>query len=58
MKLRHALLPLSLLAALPSVAAARGLEVRDMVAMDRVSAPVLTADGGTVGSPSAAWMPT
>ena len=48
MKLRHALLPLSLLAALPSVAAARGLEVRDMVAMDRVSAPVLTADGGTV----------
>ena len=48
MKLRHALLPLSLLAALPSVAAARGLEVRDMVAMDRVSAPVLTTDGGTV----------
>ena len=48
MKLRHALLPLSLLAALPSVAAARGLDVRDMVAMDRVSAPVLTADGGTV----------
>ena len=48
MKLRHALLPLSLLAALPSVAAARGLDVRDMIAMDRVSSPVLSADGGTV----------
>src|SRR5690606_4666221 len=48
MKFRHALLPLSLLAALPTVAAARGLDVRDMIAMDRVSAPVLTADGGTV----------
>ncbi|MDA0625120.1 hypothetical protein PCS77_18895, partial [Acinetobacter baumannii] len=46
--LRHALLPLSLLAALPSVAAARGLDVRDLIALDRVSSPVLTADGGSV----------
>ena len=48
MKFRLALLPLALLATLPSVAAARGLDVRDMVAMDRVSAPVLSADGGNV----------
>ena len=48
MKLRYALLPLCLLTALPSVAATRGLDVRDMIALDRVSAPLLTADGGNV----------
>lgn len=48
MKLRYALLPLSLLTALPVAAATRGLDVRDMVALDRVSAPLLTADGGNV----------
>ena len=48
MKLRHALLPLCLLAALPALANARGFEVRDMVKLDRVSAPLLTADGAQV----------
>ncbi|MGH8052899.1 MAG: prolyl oligopeptidase family serine peptidase [Stenotrophomonas sp.] len=48
MKLRHALLPLCLLAALPSLANARGFEVRDMVKLDRVSAPLLAANGGQV----------
>ena len=48
MKLRQALLPLCLLAALPSLASARGFEVRDMVALDRVSAPQLTTDGSHV----------
>ncbi|MGV8959583.1 MAG: prolyl oligopeptidase family serine peptidase [Stenotrophomonas sp.] len=48
MKLRYALLPLCLLIAIPSLAAERGFDVRDMVAMDRFSAPLLTADGGTV----------
>ena len=48
MTLRHALLPLCLLAALPIAAEAapsRGLEVTDLVALTRVSAPLL-ADGG------------
>ncbi|SBV35573.1 Peptidase, S9A/B/C family, catalytic domain protein [uncultured Stenotrophomonas sp.] len=48
MKLRHALLPLCLLAALPTLANARGFEVRDMVKLDRVSAPLLTAEGAQV----------
>ena len=48
MKLRYALLPLCLLTAMPSLAATRGLDVRDMIALDRVSAPLLTADGGNV----------
>jgi len=48
MKLRHALLPLCLLAALPTLAAARGFDVRDMVALDRVSAPTLSPDGGVL----------
>ncbi|KGK58715.1 peptidase S9 [Xanthomonas cannabis pv. phaseoli] len=48
MKLRHAVLPLCLLAALPDLAAARGFDVRDMVALDRVSSPTLTPDGGSV----------
>ncbi|HEY0332122.1 MAG TPA: S9 family peptidase, partial [Stenotrophomonas sp.] len=48
MKLRLALLPLCLLSALPSLAAARGFDVRDMVALDRVSAPTLSPDGGVL----------
>ncbi|HYM86346.1 MAG TPA: S9 family peptidase, partial [Pseudoxanthomonas sp.] len=48
MKLRTALLPLCLLAALPATAATRGFDVRDMVALDRVSSPVLSPDGGVV----------
>ncbi|MFB6491643.1 S9 family peptidase, partial [Xanthomonas perforans] len=48
MKLRHAVLPLCLLAALPSLAAARGFDVRDMVALDRVSSPTLSPDGSVV----------
>ncbi|MGR4896134.1 prolyl oligopeptidase family serine peptidase [Stenotrophomonas sp. LARHCG68] len=48
MKLRHALLPLCLLAALPSLASARGFEVRDMVKLDRVSAPLLAGNGAQV----------
>src|SRR6185437_1360976 len=31
-----------------SLAATRGLDVLDMIALDRVSAPLLTADGGNV----------
>ena len=48
MMLRHALLPLCLLAALPAVADAapsRGLQVQDLVSIERVSTPLLTADG-------------
>ena len=48
MKLRTALLPLCLLAALPATAATRGFDVRDMVALDRVSSPVLSPDGRMV----------
>ncbi|WP_369980426.1 prolyl oligopeptidase family serine peptidase [Xanthomonas bundabergensis] len=48
MTLRYALLPLCLLTALPALAATRGFDVRDMVALDRVSSPLLTPDGGTV----------
>jgi dipeptidyl aminopeptidase/acylaminoacyl peptidase len=48
MKLKSALLPLCLLAALPSLATARGLDVRDLQKLDRVSSPVLSPDGGTV----------
>ncbi|MET0656234.1 MAG: S9 family peptidase, partial [Pseudoxanthomonas sp.] len=48
MKLRTALLPLCLLAALPATAATRGFDVRDMVALDRVSSPVLSPDGSLV----------
>ncbi|MFT3669162.1 MAG: S9 family peptidase [Pseudoxanthomonas sp.] len=48
MKLKSALLPLCLLAALPSLAAARGLDVRDLQKLDRVSSPVLSPDGSTV----------
>ena len=48
MKLKSALLPLCLLAALPSLAAARGLDVRDLQKLDRVSSPTLSPDGGTV----------
>ena len=45
MKLRNALLPLALLAALPTIASARGFDVRDMVALDRVSSPTLSPNG-------------
>ena len=48
MKLRTALLPLCLLAAFPATAATRGFDVRDMVALDRVSSPVLSPDGAVV----------
>ena len=48
MNLRSALLPLCLLAALLSLAAARGLDVRDLQKLDRVSSPVLSPDGSTV----------
>jgi len=48
MNLRSALLPLCLLAALPSLAAARGLDVRDLQKLDRVSSPVLSPDGSSV----------
>ncbi len=45
MKLRIALLPLCLLTALPALAANRGFEARDLVALDRVSSPTLSPDG-------------
>ncbi|NCT70104.1 MAG: S9 family peptidase [Xanthomonadaceae bacterium] len=48
MKLKSALLPLCLLVALPSLAAARGLDVRDLQKLDRVSSPTLSPDGSTV----------
>jgi dipeptidyl aminopeptidase/acylaminoacyl peptidase len=48
MKLRTALLPLCLLASLPTLASTRGFEVRDMVALDRVSSPTLSPDGSVV----------
>src|SRR5690606_18303732 len=38
-------LPLALLVALPSLAATRGFEVRDMVNLDRYSSPTLSPDG-------------
>ncbi|MGJ4730031.1 prolyl oligopeptidase family serine peptidase [Luteimonas sp. SDU101] len=48
MMLRHALLPVCLLAALPALADARGLDVRDLVRLDRVSSPLLSPDGRAV----------
>lgn len=48
MNLRHALLPLCLMAATSATAATRGFDVHDMVKLDRVSAPTLTPDGGTL----------
>ena len=48
MSLRHALLPLALLLAVPSLAQARGLDVRDLVKLDRVSSPLLSPDGRVV----------
>ncbi|MGY0611095.1 MULTISPECIES: prolyl oligopeptidase family serine peptidase [unclassified Luteimonas] len=42
---RIALLTLCLFAALPAVADARGLEARDLAAMQRVSSPTLSPDG-------------
>ena len=48
MKFQLALLPLCLVAMLPAHAATRGFEVRDLVALDRVSSPVLSPDGRVV----------
>ena len=50
MNLRHALLPVCMLAAMSATAhaATRGFDVQDMVRLDRVSSPVLTPDGGTL----------
>ena len=46
MNLRHALLPVALLLALPTLAhAARGFEVRDLATLDRHSSPTLSPDG-------------
>ncbi|PBS13340.1 peptidase S9 [Lysobacteraceae bacterium NML93-0792] len=45
MSMRLAVLPLCLLAALPLAAQTRGLDVRDLVSIDRVSSPVLSEDG-------------
>ena len=45
MSLRLAVLPLCLLAALPLAAQTRGLDVRDLVSIDRVSSPALSEDG-------------
>ena len=48
MPLRLAILPLALLIAAPSLADARGFDVRDMVKLDRVSSPLLSPDGRVV----------
>jgi dipeptidyl aminopeptidase/acylaminoacyl peptidase len=45
MKSRHLVLPLALLIAMPSLAATRGFDVRDMVKLDRYSSPTLSPDG-------------
>src|SRR3546814_4432797 len=45
MKSRLLVLPLALLIAMPSLAATRGFEVRDMVNLDRYSSPALSPDG-------------
>src|SRR3546814_2787916 len=45
MKASHFALPLALLIAMPSLAATRGFEVRDMVNLDRYSSPTLSPDG-------------
>ena len=47
MKLRIALLPLCLLAALPAAAATRGFDVRDMVALEDEAMEALTHRGWT-----------
>ena len=49
MTLRHAILPLALLVALPGIAhAQRGFTVDDLVGLDRYSSPLLSPDGKTV----------
>src|SRR3546814_17061655 len=45
MKASHFALPLALLIAMPSLAATRGFEVRDMDNLDRYSSPALSPDG-------------
>src|SRR3546814_19821916 len=49
MKASHFALPLALLIAMPSLAATRGFEVRDMVNLDRYSSPTLSPDGRKLG---------
>ncbi|GAB3747452.1 dipeptidyl-peptidase 5 [Lysobacter olei] len=48
MTLRHALLPLLVATALSAHAAPRGLDVRDLAAMDRYSSPTLSPNGRMV----------
>ncbi len=49
MNIRHAILPLALLLALPSLAMAeRGFEIRDLAKLERVSSPTLSPDGRKV----------
>lgn len=49
MKLRQALLPIALIAAMPLAAhAQRGFTVNDLVKLDRYSSPLLAADGKSV----------
>jgi len=49
MNLRHALLPVALLLAMPTLAhAERGFEVRDLATLDRHSSPTLSPDGRRV----------
>ncbi len=48
MTFRLAVLPFCLLATLPALAAQRGLDIRDLAALDRVSSPVLSPDGAQV----------
>src|SRR5690606_1539359 len=48
MMLRHALLPICLLAAGPSLAESRGFDVRDLVKLERVSSPLLSPQGRVV----------
>ncbi|WP_417472591.1 prolyl oligopeptidase family serine peptidase [Luteimonas mephitis] len=45
MKSRYLVLPFALLIAMPSLAATRGFDVRDMVKLDRYSSPTLSPDG-------------
>ncbi|MCY7355369.1 MAG: S9 family peptidase [Lysobacter sp.] len=49
MKVHHAILPLALLLAMPSLAMAeRGFEIRDLAKLERVSSPALSPDGRKV----------
>lgn len=48
MTFRLAVLPFCLLATLPAFATQRGLDIRDLAALDRVSSPALSPDGAQV----------